>query len=331
MQLADAIRSNEKSLPFFSLVKRRNEAFKSSNEAFSLHKKINSELINSKILKNSLPISPKKIPEMNISDYSIIREIGSGSYATIYLAAHKSSGSLYALKKIITEDQDEMERIKEGILLAGSISSLTQNIVPILKYNIKELDFSTYVIYLLMPFEDANWEQEIKCREKMSSNKIFDILHQLVSTLCIMQKKNICHRDIKPQNVLIQHGLYKLCDFDEMIQLPNHEDLFNLEVKGTEAFLSPVLFKALRNAEKEVIHNPFKSDVYSLGLCLIFAATRNYELLKTIRRNNDKTNAQFIKRLFHNNEKLCDAVIMMLKHHEEERFDFIQLNKCLNH
>ena len=47
--------------------------------------------------------------------------------------------------------------------------------------------------------------------------------------------------------------------------------------------MSPVLYKGLIYNQKEVIHNAYKSDVYSLGFCLIYALTLNINILTDLR------------------------------------------------
>ena len=41
------------------------------------------------------------------------------------------------------------------------------------------------------------------------------ILNQLITSFALLQKNNITHRDIKPQNILIVNDVYKICDFGE--------------------------------------------------------------------------------------------------------------------
>ena len=43
--------------------------------------------------------------------------------------------------------------------------------------------------------------------------------------------------------------------------------------------MSPALYNGLKNEKNDVSHNPFKSDVFSLGFCFLYAAGLNYNLL----------------------------------------------------
>ena len=93
--------------------------------------------------------------------------------------------------------------------------------------------------------------------------------------LSLMQKNHITHRDIKPQNVLILDGKYKLCDFGETRKLERN-GLIVQRVRGSELYMSTILFQALHNNLIQVKHNTYKSDVFSLGMCLFYAASLTY-------------------------------------------------------
>ena len=82
-----------------------------------------------------------------------------------------------------------------------------------------------------------------------------------------MQRNNVAHRDIKPQNIFIyDNSKYSLADFDEITKIEHKKEL---KVTGTELFMSPLLHNALREGATYIKHNAYKSDVFSLGLCLI--------------------------------------------------------------
>ena len=108
-----------------------------------------------------------------------------------------------------------------------------------------------------------------------------------MKTFAQLQKNNVSHRDIKPQNILIFEGgeypntdtvLYKLADFGEAKELIKDLEATNKQtLRGTELYMAPVLFQALRSKKmiKYIKHNTYKSDVvlvfvlYSLRLCAL--------------------------------------------------------------
>ena len=58
-------------------------------------------------------------------------------------------------------------------------------------------------------------------------------------------------------------------------------------VRGTELFMSPILFHGFKHRLSQVGHNTFKSDVFSLGLCFLLAASLTFNSLYSIREVND--------------------------------------------
>jgi serine/threonine protein kinase len=144
---------------------------------------------------------------------------------------------------------------------------------------------------------------------------------------------NISHRDIKPQNILVfkgRHG-YKLADFGEAKELVT--DPTNKQtLRGTELYMSPILFHALRarKVQKYINHNVFKSDVFSLGYCALFAAALTFEALYDIRELNNNYQIKMILEKYlkkHYSNKLIDVIAIMLEVDEKNRCDFIELEK----
>ena len=153
----------------------------------------------------------------------------------------------------------------------------------------------------------------------------------MVSVLSSLQKNHITHRDIKPQNILIIKGKYKLCDFGEMRELEK-DGLIVQRVRGSELYMSTILFKALHNNLALVKHNTYKSDVFSLGMCLFYAASLTYGGVDSIRELDDMNE---IKNILFNylgkrySEKLISLILMMLEVDESIRPNFIQLEKIV--
>ena len=140
---------------------------------------------------------------------------------------------------------------------------------------------------------ERDWDKDIKRRLQerryYTEEELISIMRQLTSALLFMKEKlNITHRDIKPQNVLIfEGGVYKLADFGEAKEIKIKKNLNTL--RGTELYMSPALYNGLKINKDDVDHDPFKSDLFSLGFCLVYAATMNFNLLYDLRNiNNDE-------------------------------------------
>ena len=94
--------------------------------------------------------------------------------------------------------------------------------------------------------------------------------------------------------------------------------------------MSPALYDGLKNEKDDVSHNPFKSDVFSLGFCFLYAAALNFNLLYEIRDVNDSKIINIIlhKHLKKNySEKFIFILYKMLEIDENKRYDFPALIK----
>ena len=274
-----------------------------------------------------------------MNDYKILNLIGSGSFSNIYQVQNNKTKKKFAVKKIIIEGKLKLEKYKQDIDLIQSLSKGyffdDINIVPIIQYYIKKLDLTAYALYELMPLAQSDWNKKI-LKEKINFREaeLIEILKQLTNALCYMQNNKICHRDIKPSNVLIINDNYYIGDLNECIEINGNPNMFT-EIKGTEAFLSPIMFEALVKNLKKVKHNLYKSDVYSLGLCFVFAITRNLFVLQKIKET--KSDEKIKKLILENkvdkkndfSQEFINLLVRMLCWDEKNRMDFIDLNSLL--
>ena len=276
--------------------------------------------------------------EKNFSsdDYMIISQIGEGTFGKIYKVKGKNN-SIYAMKKIVANSIKEVNTIKSEYKMLLSLSKYKLNLVKIYGIETKQLDKTTFVIYVLMDIACRDWEKEILLRSKQkkfyTENELLRILTELVSTFAELQRHNISHRDIKPQNILLfPDNSFKISDFGEAKNLSsNNKSTINQTIRGTELYMSPILFYSLKKKtiSKYTQHNTFKSDVFSLGLCLLFASTLTFNSLYEIRElnNNILIKRSLNKYLQRYSSKFTDILYLMLELDEKYRDDFIQLEK----
>ena len=96
--------------------------------------------------------------------------------------------------------------------------------------------------------------------------------------------------------------------------------------------MSPLLYNGLHENKNDVRHNPFKSDVFSLGYCFIYAATLNLNIIYKIREvNNESTLKNILIKEFEGrySEKFINLILKMTTYNEDKRIDFIELEKIL--
>ena len=228
---------------------------------------------------------------------------------------------------------------KGVINLYGNLCFKNKNKINIITCNfgneIKKVKVNEYIYYELMEKAERDWDKEINIRSQYelyyTEKEIMIIINQLISTLSLLEKFHITHRDIKPQNILISNGQYKLCDFGE-IRVLKRDGLIVQRVRGSELYMSPILFAGLHNDLIQVKHNTYKSDVFSLGMCLFYACSLTYGGVDSIRELNDMNEVKSI--LFNYlgkrySEKLILLILLMLEVDENKRPNFIQLEELL--
>jgi thiamine kinase-like enzyme len=271
---------------------------------------------------------------LNMNELKIMNMIGKGSYGNIYQVEEVKTNQKLAMKKLIADGPDELQKFKNNIALYNSFNLLgknsNKNILPYFKYLIKKLDITTYSIYITMPLAECDWHKLITDKKNIQSEKV---LHKFLKCLAIagsfLQKSCVAHRDIKPQNVLItkQNEIF-LTDFDEAINVKTAIGIY--DIRGSEAYMSPILEKNLILGQKKVKHNVFKSDVYSLGLSFVYAMTKNLEILPKIKKcEDDKVNEKLLIDNIIKGGKYSDdfikTIMKMVAYEEKNRFDFHEL------
>ena len=131
-------------------------------------------------------------------------------------------------------------------------------------------------------FNKRSKEITVSKKNYYKEQELIHIVKQLVSALAYLQVQKVAHRDIKPQNVLLYpNSVYKVADFGEAKEIKISKQQNTL--RGTELYMSPVLYNGLKWNKKDVLHNVYKSDVFSLGYCLLYAASLNFKIINEIR------------------------------------------------
>ena len=272
-----------------------------------------------------------KIPIFNIEEYTINKKLGEGSYGIIFSVNKQNQKSpIYALKKIIARTITEVDTFIKEFELVYSCDH--PNIMKIYGLSLRILDTTTFAIYVLMEKSKCDWNKEIKLhlskRKIYSEKELINILKQLTEALLFLKNKlNISHRDIKPQNILIfDDGKYKLADFGEAKEVKISKKLNTL--RGTELYMSPALYEGLKRDKTDVIHDPFKSDVFSLGFCFLFAAGLNFNILYQVREQTDNNIIEkyinnHLKKMYSNT--FIEIICKMLKVEEAKRFGFSEI------
>ena len=278
--------------------------------------------------------------DFNTAEFIIINLIGQGTFGKIYCVQWIKNNKLYAMKKLELQSSEELKEFQGKVKMvkklykktnhSGFIKILGDKFIPLYDYKC----YCNY--YIIMELGERDWEKEIQLRflhqKYYSEYELFQIIYQLVKTLSLMQRYNVSHRDIKPQNILIINGIYKICDFGEA-RIIDGNGLVIQHVRGSQLYMSPILFYAYNHNVSQVLHNTYKSDVFSLGMCILLAATLSGYTLYDIREIIDiNTITKIIFNALNGrySKNIINLIIKMLQIDENLRMDFIELEKFIS-
>ena len=190
--------------------------------------------------------------------YKIIRSIGEGGMANVYLAYDTILEREVAVKILRGDLADDEKFVRRFQREANAASSLKHpNIVEM--YDVGEDDGKYFIV---MEFINGKTLKSlIKKRGALTLEEVMDIMLQLTSAVACAHDSYIIHRDIKPQNVMIlEDGRVKITDFGIAMALNSNELTQTNSVMGSVHYLPP----EQANGSGSTI----KSDIYSLGILM---------------------------------------------------------------
>ena len=274
-------------------------------------------------------------PDFNLklNEYVILNQIGKGSEGVIYRVRWNRNNKNYAMKKSEIQSLNDLNARRQQIItlrnyinFTGSDGILKTFGCLCLPNNAGFFDF-----YEVMELAEGDWENEISRRQQghlfYNEYELMEIIKRLVRNFSSLQANHITHRDIKPQNIMFVNGVLKICDFGDA-KLLKKKGIIVQRIRGSELFMSPIVFKAYHAGMKQIQHNTFKSDVFSLGMCFFFAACLSYDGPSYIREIYDMNMIrnvlyQFLGRRYSQN--FINILWTMLQVEENQRPDFNQL------
>ena len=204
------------------------------------------------------------ITKSSLENYEILKEIGKGSFSTVYLVKKKITQKEYALKKVNILNLAEKEH-QNSLKEVNFLSEIKDP--NVIGYEESFYDNNLNYLYVIMeyaPYGDLSkiLQNKKKKKEYFTEIDLLNMYLQIASGLKAIHAKQIIHRDLKSANIFIIHQndlVLKIGDFNVSKKI-DYLNLKNTQT-GTPYYASPEIWE---NKPYD-----FKSDIWSMG-CLFY-------------------------------------------------------------
>lgn len=188
-----------------------------------------------------------------IGGYTLTRRVGRGGFGEVWLAEKRSQFiSRKVAIKLPLEEQINFEAIKQEASLWEKASGHI-NVLPIIDADICD----GQVIIVSEYAEGGSLDEKIRAEGKFTTEKAIEMTIGILNGLDYLHNQKIIHRDIKPQNVLLQNEAPRLADFG--ISRAMEGTSHSITISGTDAYMAPEAFDGKRNIQ---------TDIWSVGVVL---------------------------------------------------------------
>ena len=187
--------------------------------------------------------------------YRVVKLIGQGAEAYVYKAIELQSNEKVAIKVYKRANAPPKEIEIANMLNHPSILKFRDSVELVRNHEKKFAAVMRLSTYGSLCHSDV---------PELTVTLAIQLLDQIGGALAHMHSKNIVHRDIKPQNILVFDSEFQLCDFSVSVVLQNPDQTLSGQF-GTSVFMAPEI---ARN-----VHAPKPTDMWSLGItvfCLIY-------------------------------------------------------------
>ena len=193
--------------------------------------------------------------------YSLDRELGRGGMGVVYLAREVQLDRPVAIKVLPPErgyDVEVHDRFLREARLAAKLSH--PNIVPIFAVD----EAPPFVYYVMAYVDGETLGQRVRTRGPLAASEVTRVLREVAWALGHAHAQGVVHRDVKPDNILLERGTGRALVTDFGIAAAAGAD-DSLDVAGTPEYMSPE--QALGGTVDA------RADVYGLGATAFFACT----------------------------------------------------------
>ena len=285
----------------------------------------NNQITQNNVYNRFLPVPESVLrgleSEPKITDFTLIKEIGTGSFGRVLLVQHNKTQAQYAIKAI---DKRSKQNIQERIYFRREIEIMYRIHHPNVVKLFGHFEDNTYCYFIMEYIEGGNIYSYIpkNGRRTINTQQVASVIKDIISATYFLHHMNppIIHRDIKPENVLLKSGMQaKLTDFgwSNYLKLGHKRQT----VCGTPIYLAPEMINNTGHDERV--------DIWCIGILLFELLTGNQPWsgsdIQTIKKNISRLNINWPQNI---DRTAADLITRILKYNPDER---ISLRNMLNH
>ena len=251
------------------------------------------------ISHHSLLIGKESMPqEIWFDKYRIIKLLGQGGTAEVYLAEHIKLNSFRAIKCISKYHPLYKLQLKEAQIL----KDLKHSCIPIV-YDIEEDEDGSYIVEQYL--EGVTLKEFVSERNHLNDDIIIHFALQICDLINYLHsvERPVLYLDLKPDNIIVTDRTIKLIDFGSAMFRDEADK--NVEYYGTKGYAAPELYGNEGLDER--------CDVYGIGVLMYFMATG-----KSLYTNEEK--AEHIDFVNNRLKKLKKIISRCLRYDPSQRY-----------
>lgn len=198
--------------------------------------------------------------ERRLSSYELVKLLGEGGMARVYLARDVRLGREVAVK-VLAEQLAQRQGFRDRFLREARLAAALDhpNIVPIYDYGDEN------ALFLVMPYVSGGSLQQLIREGPMPSARVATYGTQITDALAYAHQRNVVHRDVKPANILLHaDGRLMLSDFGLAKILNGPVVKRNRPDAGTPEYMAPEQIEGQSDP---------RADIYGLGVVLYLLLT----------------------------------------------------------
>ncbi|XP_051715865.1 serine/threonine-protein kinase 32B-like [Ctenopharyngodon idella] len=211
--------------------------------------------------------------EVSFDHFQILRAIGKGSFGKVCIVQKTDSRKMYAMKYMNKQKCIERDEVRNVLRELQVMQRLQHPFLVNLWFSFQDEEDLFMVVDLLLG-GDLRFHLQQNVHFKEETVKLY--MCELALALCYLQREHIIHRDIKPDNILLdEHGHVHIADFNVATVLKDSEKATSMA--GTKPYMAPEVFESQADAGPGYSYGV---DWWSLGITAyeLLRGSRPYEI-----------------------------------------------------